>query len=415
MKPVSTRSESLLRSRDFRLLAGSIGISALGDWLAAVPLILLVERMTDSGLAVSALLICLWAPSVILAGHVGLLVDRFETTRLLAAVSGAQAVVAAGLAFAGDLWLILVLTGLLGIGFAISQAAEFALVPAVAGRGSVQQANGYVETSRYAGFVLGPLAGGVLAGAGGTTVALLVNAVSFVVVAIAVLALRTRRWPEPVQEGDELVRARDGVVQLFRDRVLGLAMTVAFVSLLFMSASIPADVFFVKDVLGAGDAAFGLVYACWTVGMILGALVISKRVPVAALAAAAFVAVAVQGAAKALTTLWLVFGFMLACYFVGGVGHGLKNVMFRTLIHERIPARLHGRAFAAYNGIRNGAELGALAAGGVLVAALGARWTLLVAGGVSALAGLLGLVALPRVARGAAVEPVEEPPATAPV
>ena len=106
---------------------------------------------------------------------------------------------------------------------------------------------------------------------------------------------------------------------------------------------------------------------------------------------------------------------MLVCYFVGGVGHGLKNVMFRTLIHERVPARLHGRAFAAYNGIRNGAELGALAAGGVLVAALGARWTLLVAGGVSALAGLLGLVALPRVARGAAVEPVEEPPAPAPV
>jgi hypothetical protein len=27
---------SLLRERDFRLLAGSIGVSALGDWLAAV-------------------------------------------------------------------------------------------------------------------------------------------------------------------------------------------------------------------------------------------------------------------------------------------------------------------------------------------------------------------------------------------
>ena len=110
---MKTSRESPLRNRDFRLLAGSIGISALGDWLAAVPLILLVERMTGSGLAVSALLICLWAPSVILAGHVGVLIDRFETTRLLAAVAGAQAVVAAGLAFAGDLWLVLRPTGLL--------------------------------------------------------------------------------------------------------------------------------------------------------------------------------------------------------------------------------------------------------------------------------------------------------------
>jgi MFS family permease len=409
---VSPSRESLLRNHDFRLLAGSIGISALGDWLAAIPLILLVERMTDSGLAVSALLICLWAPSVLLAGHVGLLVDRFETTRLLAVVASAQAVVATGLAFADDLWLVLLLTGLLGVGFAVSQSAEFALVPAVIGTGSVQQANGYVETSRYAGFVLGPLAGGVLAGAGGTSLAMLVNAASFVVVAIAVLSLRTRRRPEAAPEGEDAVRARDGVVQLFRDRVLGTAMVVAFVSLLFMSASIPADVFFVKDVLDVGDSGFGLVYACWTVGMVLGALVLSKRVPVGALAVAAFAAVAVQGAGKALASLWLVFGFMLVCYFVGGVGHGVKNVMFRTLIHERVPPRLHGRAFAAYNGIRNGAELGALAAGGILVATLGARWTLLVAGGVSALAGLLGLAALPRVA---GREPVEEPPATAPV
>jgi predicted MFS family arabinose efflux permease len=189
-------------------------------------------------------------------------------------------------------------------------------------------------------------------------------------------------------------------------------MTVAFVSLLFMSASIPADVFFVKDVLGMGDGAFGLVYAGWTIGMILGALLISKRVPVTALAAVGFVAVAVQGSGKALTTLWLVFGFMLVCYFVGGVGHGVKNVMFRTLIHERVPARLHGRAFAAYNGIRNAAELGALALGGVLVAALGARWTLLLAGGVSAVAGLVGLMALPRLGERRSVE---EPPAPAAV
>ena len=65
-----------------------------------------------------------------------------------------------------------------------------------------------------------------------------------------------------------------------------------------------------------------------------------------------------------------------------------------------MPDHLHGRAFAAYNGIRNTAELGAFAAGGVLVAAIGARGTLAFAGGLSALAGAVGLAdpapALPR-------------------
>ena len=74
--------------------------------------------------------------------------------------------------------------------------------------------------------------------------------------------------------------------------------------------------------------------------------------------------------------------------------------MFRSLIHVRVPDRLHGRAFAAYNGIRNGAELGAFAAGGVLVAVIGPTGTLAYAGGLSALAGLIGLLALIRMNRG---------------
>jgi len=380
---------SLLRGRDFALLAASIGVSALGDWIAAVALILRVQSMTDSGLAVSALLICLWAPSVLLAGHVGVLVDRVETTRLLAIVALVQTVLAAALGFVDSATAILVLAALLGVGFAVSQAAEFALVPVVA-RGRTKEANGHVETARYIGFTVGPLVGGALAATGGTSAAMLVNAATFLFVAVVALTLRARR-PAFEHEDGARPRGRDGLVQLFGDRLLALSMSIAFGSLLFMSISIPADVFFVREVLDRGEFAFSVVYSAWTIGMVAGAVVLARRVPATALATAAFAGVVVQGLGKTLPPLVLVYGFMLVCYFAGGVGHGLKNVMFRTLIHERVPPDRHGRAFAAYNGLRNAAELGALAVGGVLVATVGARATLLVAGCVSAVAGLVGL------------------------
>ena len=76
---------------------------------------------------------------------------------------------------------------------------------------------------------------------------------------------------------------------------------------------------------------------------------------------------------------------------IGGVAHGTKNVLVRTLIHERVPAYLHGRAFAAYNGLRNFAEIFAVVGVGVLVVALGPRWTMFVAGTLPAIAGLVGL------------------------
>jgi hypothetical protein len=173
-------------------------------------------------------------------------------------------------------------------------------------------------------------------------------------------------------------------------------MTVAFTSLLFMSAVWVGLLFFVEDALGRGDVAYGTMLSIWTVGMALGAMLLSRRVAVAAVAATGLAAAAVQGAALALPALWLSFAFFLACAFVGGTAHGLKNVMFRSLIHVSVPGNLHGRAFAAYNGIRNSAELGAFAIGGVLVAAIGARGTLAYAGGLSALAGAIGLLALVR-------------------
>jgi hypothetical protein len=160
-----------------------------------------------------------------------------------------------------------------------------------------------------------------------------------------------------------------------------------------MSASITAEVFFLKDDVGVSNAVYGIVFSSWTVGMMLGALVISRRVRAGAVATVAIAAVAVQGLGLGLPTVWLAAGFAGAMWLGGGVGHGVKNVLARTLIQERVPERLHGRAFAAYNGLRNGAELVALATGGVLVAAIGARATLALAGAVPVMAALAGLAA----------------------
>ena len=361
---------TLLRGRDFRLVAGAVGLSALGDWVAIVALGLHVKELTDSGLAVAGLWVCLFGPSVAVAGHAGLLVDRLEATRLLIAVSLMGAVVAALLGLTAATAAVLALTALLGLVFAILQPAEFALVPVLAGN-RIQEANGHVETARYVGFGLGPLLGGLLFSAGGLELAMLVDAATFMAVPGAALALRVRREPRTLADSERTPRARDGIAFLFRDRTLSLAMKVAFGSLLFMSAIWVGELFFVEDVLARGDVAYGLMLSIWTVGMALGALLLSPRVAAGAVAATGLAAVAVQGTGLALPALWLNFAFFLACSFLGGLAHGLKNVMFRSLIHVRVPDRLHGRAFAAYNGIRNTAELGAFAAGGLLVAAIG--------------------------------------------
>ncbi|MEA2294823.1 MAG: hypothetical protein QOE86_2462 [Solirubrobacteraceae bacterium] len=169
-------------------------------------------------------------------------------------------------------------------------------------------------------------------------------------------------------------------------------LAVAALALFSMSAT--AEPFFVTDVLGGGSLAYGALLTSWTVGMAAGSAGLAHRVAPARLAAGGLLAVVLQGLGIAGGALAPVLWMALIGFSFGGVAHGVKNVLLRTLIHERVPEALRGRAFAAYNGARNGAELGALALGGLLVGAVGARAALLVAGVGPAAIGTACLVLL---------------------
>jgi MFS family permease len=373
---------SVPKSRDLRLLAGAAGISALGDFMAVFPLILHVQQRTGSAFAVSALIFALWGPVVLAAGVAGAIVDRFENRRLLIAVSLVQAAaVAAMLAGVNSLWALLPLMTMLGFGVALSQPAEFALVPAATGPGcDAGRANGLMETARSLGFTAGPLLGGALGAAGLLWLALALNALSFVVVATAALLLRARRRPEPTADTDSRVRARDGFAFLAREHDLAATLGGAVAALTLFSISATAEPFFITDVLGAGSLAYGVLLTSWTLGMAAGSAALAHRVGPGHLAAGALTAVVLQGLGIAGGALATVVWVALIGFSLGGVAHGVKNVLLRTLIHERAPEALRGRVFAAYNGARNGAELGALVLGAIIVGALGARPALLVAG-----------------------------------
>jgi MFS family permease len=371
--------------RDLPVLAAAIGVSALGDWLALLPLNLQLRSMGGSGLTVAALFIAVWSPAALLAAPAGALADRVDRRRLLVTASVGEAAVAVALAFAGSPGAILPLAAVLGTLIAIATPAEFSLVPAIVGPQDVRRANGWVETARYAGFIGGPALGGIVAAAGGIRAALLIDAATFAAVALAGLSLRPRAIVRDPAVGQG--RMRDGITHLFADRALGLVMVAAFASLLFMTASAPAEVFFAKDVLHTSDVGFGLWLTAWPLGMALGAAFIGRHLR-GDLVAAALAAIMLQGLGIAGPALIASLAVGIASFFVGGLAHGAKNVAVRSLLHERVPEHLHGRAYAAYNGLRNSAELVAMLMGGVLVTAAGSRATLLVAGAVPALVGL---------------------------
>jgi MFS family permease len=414
------RSVRLLRSPDFRLLVLSNGLSSLGDELALVALTIKVfELSSGSGLAVAAVLLAGIVPLVVFAPLAGLIVDRTETTGTLALASVAQAVIAVGLAFAEPVWLVVALSFLLGSAASVASPAVFAIVPTAVDEEDLTEANANMETVRYIGMVAGPLIAGGLAGAlgadKGTRVALLLDAITFLVITSAAASLRVRRMPEPVPEGGRTKgEARRGFAFIRRDRVLLIGVAVVAATVLFATMDNVAEVFFANDptLLNAGNWGYGELAAVWLLGMVVGAGVIARRLHQEQLAPAVLLASITGGAAVAVAALFPHIVLALAMFAVGGVANGVASVSMRSLIHQRAPDELRGRVFAAYFGVAFAGQLAATALGGVLIAILPSSQDVLLIGGVGgAIVGLIGLAwyaALPSEARVATVVHVPE-------
>ena len=215
------------------------------------------------------------------AGVAGAIVDRFENRRILIAVSLVQAAtVIAMLAGLDSLWALLPLMTVLGFGVAVSQPAEFALVPAAAGPDTdAARANGLMETVRSLGFTAGPLVGGALGAAGLLWLAIALNALSFVVVAAAALLLRARRQPSPPRAPTCSVRARDGFTFLRRERDLRITLGGAVAALALFSIPPPPSRSSSRACCGAAASPTdGCCLSSWTVGMAAGSAGLAHRV-----------------------------------------------------------------------------------------------------------------------------------------
>jgi MFS family permease len=398
----------LLRGRDFRLLVLSSGLSALGDELALIALTIKVFDLSHSGLAVSALLLAGIVPLVVFSPLAGLIVDRTETTGTLAVASVLQAAVALGLAYTQSLPLLIGLSFLLGSVAAVASPAVYALVPSAVDEGDLTPANANMETARYAGMIVGPVAAAALSRNADSPVALVVDAVTFLIIASSAASLTIRRPPEPEDEeaSERRGQARKGFSFLRRDRVLLIGVTVISFTVLFAVMDNVAEVFFARNrsLLDAGNWGYGALAACWLVGMVAGATLIARRLPDERLTPAIIVASIVGGSAVAVAAAFPNVALALSLFVVGGMANGVGSVSIRSLIHHRVPERLRGRVFAAFFGVANAGQIGATALGGVLVAApaIGPQRTLLIGGAGGAAVGTIGLLwyaTLPRRAR----------------
>ncbi len=405
--------KELLRIRDYRYLWSAQAGTDFGDSLTMLSLMILVQNLTGSTVAVAGLMISLTLPTLIFSMVSGVYVDRLDRRKMMIVSDSVRAVMVLGFLFVRSAEMIpliyLVAFTQAGIG-TLFNPARAAMLPRIVGKQKLLAANSISQTTRTLFGVGGTAAAGVLAGVFQTQApAFIVNSALFVVSALLISRIHTDGRPE--EEADPRgawADMKSGFSMIVSTRPLRGILTAAGVTMLGLGA---VNVLMVPLVIGElqiSEVFFGLIEA----GQVLGVVVAGGLVAglAARLKAPSLVSVGLIGLGLAVMLLYFptrVWQLTLTL-FVIGFAIVPTNAGVATLSQTLIPDSMRGRVSGALNASISGATIISMGLAGVTAAAIGVRNVFLVSGGLAILAGLLARFMLrgEEVVSGAVSEPV---------
>jgi MFS family permease len=394
--PTAATAADTARWSDVYIAALARAVSGCGDMLAATALALILVARGESGLAVAGILLAAAVPLVAIGPFAGRLADRVDSRTLIVSVGLAQAAICVALAFATQPILIITLVAMLAIGLAVTSPTMSALTPLMVGRQNLARAGGISQTAATIGMLVAPALGGVLVGAFGSRVPLLIDAGTYLSIPIAGLLIRTRRGGRfrtvPAATSADAAAPgtpdrRQPVFRMRSDALLWPLMVMIGAVVGAISAVNVIDVFFIRQTLHASATVYGLVGAVWIVGMVFGAVVWGRqRRDDVGTAKALLLTNFATGVAITVAGLMPHVGWVVPLWLLGGILNGMENVAIGVILGARVPPEVRGHASAMFNSIASGANAFGYLAGGVLLAVASPR--LLVVG-----CGLAGVAA----------------------
>ncbi len=271
-----------LRHRNARLYFLGLIVSNVGTWLQATATVLLVLRLSDSGVSLGFVTALQFLPMLLLGPWAGALADRVNRRRMVFATQSAAAVQAVVLG-------VLDLTGAIGLGAVYGLATVLGVVNALDNPSRRSFISELVEpaelpnamalnTSVMTGSrIFGPALAALLVGLVGTGWCFIINGVSFAAVLVAIAAMDAgqirRTPPAPRAKG----QVREGLREVAADPVLRLVFVALVLVSTFAFNYQVALPLLVRRAFGGGDSSVGLLLAVSSVGSFLGSLVTASR------------------------------------------------------------------------------------------------------------------------------------------
>ncbi|MBS1138436.1 MAG: arabinose efflux permease family protein [Proteobacteria bacterium] len=270
-----------LRHRNYRLYFGGQLVSLVGTWMQQIAMSWLAYRLTDSVLVLGLVGFAGQIPVLVFAPFGGMWSDRVNRRRILIATQSAamvQAIVLAALTLSQAVqpWHLVALALVLGTINAIDIPARQAfVVHLVDDRADLSNAIALNSFAMNAARLLGPTVAGVVLSVVGEGICFLLNAVSYLTVLLALVAIRS--GPQAVSSRPMASALRQGFRYAFgHDAIRSLLLLVAVVSFTATPYTVLMPVY-AKQIFGGDARTLGLLLGCAGGGALAGTVYLAAR------------------------------------------------------------------------------------------------------------------------------------------
>lgn len=360
-------------------------ISALGDWLGFLAIIRIAQEIggEQPGSAIALVITARVLPGFFLASVGGVIVDRMNRKRLMIGCDLARAAVLLSIPFLNRVWLLVLASLLLELATSLWGPAKEAVVPSLVPRDHLTTANSLSLVAAYGTFPIAAVVMILLAKVaewfgsgevGQAELAIVIDAATFVVAAILIAMTPWTTRPKAergIGEGridlaQGVRELREGWSFIFLSPQVRAVLVGLGTGMIGGGMLIPLGAVYNDEVLGAGQAGFGLILTVLGIGVAVGVALLSalqRRVhKERTFVAAVFLAGLSLGfAVTTSTSILVLLGVMLL-----GLGAGAVYVLGFTILHENVADDLRGRVFSALYTLVRFCLLIAIAVGGFL-------------------------------------------------
>ncbi len=388
----------VLKNKNFSLLWIAQAITSLGDSFSTIALIGLIVWFTEGAREINMmwLMLSLLIPQVVFGPIAGVFVDRWRRKWIMIASDIIRGILVFLIIFTEATYQVFVIAFLVSLVDIFFFPARSAILPNIVDKKELVVANSLLSSTGEFMNLIGPAIGGIIIGFFGIKALFLIDALTFLLSAIAILSISIKEENKEEKMGIKTILSelKEGIAYI------KTSQKISFVCLIFAAMMIVGGTInlilpiFVSKVLHKGTAEFGFLMSANCLGIIIGSLVggkLGQRMEKTRLITFAIILCGINSIIFALNPIYIIG---LALFVINGASNGLWEVSASTILQEEeeVDDNNRGKVFSVVGAITGSTNIFASSMAGILAKIFGVKVLFLGAGLFMSIVGIVGKI-----------------------